>query len=57
MIVSHDLHLVSKHVDHVLCLRDGHLHSAGEPSMIMSPEILKAVFGSDKVILTHQHGV
>ncbi|MFO0967765.1 MAG: ATP-binding cassette domain-containing protein [Gemmataceae bacterium] len=55
LLVSHDTHVVSRHVDHVWCLRDGRIHCEGHPNEILTPEMLHEVFGKDRTVFTHQH--
>ena len=44
LIVSHDLTVVSSHVHHVLCLKDGRIHCEGPPQEILSGETLASIF-------------
>ena len=55
LLVSHDTHVVSRHVDHVWCLRDGRIHCEGPPGEILTPQMLHEVFGKDRTVFTHQH--
>ncbi|MGF1493322.1 MAG: metal ABC transporter ATP-binding protein [Microcoleaceae cyanobacterium] len=43
--ISHDLDMVSRHCDRVLCL-NRHIHCQGEPGETLSTENLEAVYGS-----------
>lgn len=56
LLVSHDTSVVSKFADHVLCLKDGHIHCQGSPREIMDGAMLKEIFGADKGIFAHHHG-
>jgi zinc transport system ATP-binding protein len=55
LLASHDTHVVSRHVDHVWCLRDGVIRCEGPPREILTPEMLHEVFGKDRTLFTHQH--
>jgi zinc transport system ATP-binding protein len=55
VMVSHDLHLVSDHVDRVVCLRDGELYCEGHPREVLTPEALAGAFGAEKGLLIHRH--
>jgi zinc transport system ATP-binding protein len=54
LLVSHDLSMVGKHVQHVMCLLDGQVHAHGSPQEI-TPEILQQVFGMDQSLFVHRH--
>lgn len=52
LLVSHDLSIVSKHADHVLCLKDGRIQCQGTPKEILGS--LRQTFG-DKGLFGHDH--
>ncbi|WP_017297768.1 metal ABC transporter ATP-binding protein [Nodosilinea nodulosa] len=52
--ISHDLDMVRKHCDRVLCL-NRFLRCQGAPDYALSPDNLAAVYGSDFVRYRHQH--
>ena len=54
LLVSHDLSMVGKHVQNVMCLKDGQVHAHGSPQEI-TPEILMQVFGMDQSLFVHRH--
>jgi zinc transport system ATP-binding protein len=47
LLVSHELSMVSRHADHVLCLRDGRIECEGPPQVILTHDNLSRVFGTD----------
>jgi zinc transport system ATP-binding protein len=53
LLVSHDLSMVSEHVHHVLCLKNGRIECEGTPGEM--PEMLARTFGSDKRAYLHHH--
>lgn len=55
LLVSHELSVVSRHAHHVLCLADGQIRCEGPPQEILTNEMLKGVFGSDKGVYGHDH--
>jgi zinc transport system ATP-binding protein len=55
LLVSHDISVVSKHADHVLCLKDGRIQCQGLPQTILSHEMLQRTFGEQKGLFTHDH--
>jgi zinc transport system ATP-binding protein len=54
LLVSHDLSMVGKHVQHVMCLKDGKVHCQGAPSEI-TPDVLQSVFGILSGMFVHKH--
>ena len=52
--ISHDLDMVRKHCDHVICLNRRVL-CEGEPEMALKPENLSAAYGSEFVRYRHTH--
>jgi zinc transport system ATP-binding protein len=55
LLVSHDLSVVSKHADQVLCLKDGTLQCEGTPRDMLNGEMLRATFGDDRGLYAHEH--
>jgi zinc transport system ATP-binding protein len=55
LLVSHDVSMVSRRADHVLCLMDGRVHCQGPPSEILTEERLAEIFGADRAVYTHRH--
>jgi zinc transport system ATP-binding protein len=55
LLVSHELTMVSRHADHVLCLRDGKIQCQGPPQEILSPHNLAQTFGGDMQLFLHHH--
>lgn len=47
LLVSHELTMVSRHADHVLCLRDGKIRCEGPPGEVLTPGNLAQTFGTD----------
>ncbi|OWK44416.1 metal ABC transporter ATP-binding protein [Fimbriiglobus ruber] len=55
LLVSHDLTVVSRFADHVLCLRDGVIHCQGHPQQILNPHTLADIFGAEMGLFAHRH--
>ena len=49
----HDLSLAAAHADHVIVLRDGGVVAAGDPVEILTPALIRAVWGVDATVLEH----
>lgn len=56
LLVSHDLSVVSRHADEVLCLEGGVIKCHGSPREILTHETLSQTFGTDMSVFVHQHG-
>jgi zinc transport system ATP-binding protein len=55
--VTHDLGIVHAHSTHVLCLsKIGHI-CYGVPSEILTPEVLRGIYGTDIKFYGHQEGL
>src|SRR4029079_12585278 len=55
LLVSHELSMVSRHSDEVLCLRDGQMQCQGPPREILPPDNLAQTFGTDMQQFLHHH--
>lgn len=49
----HDLNLAAAFCEHVLVLADGRLAAAGDPRDVLTPELLREVYGVDADVLVH----
>jgi zinc transport system ATP-binding protein len=54
LLISHDLSVVHQHATHVLCLSGGTAHF-GEPTTILTPELLHQVYGTPVAFHVHEH--
>jgi zinc transport system ATP-binding protein len=55
LLVSHELTMVSRHADEVLCLRDGRIQCQGPPQDVLTPHNLAHTFGADMQQFLHHH--
>jgi ABC-type Mn2+/Zn2+ transport system ATPase subunit len=55
LLVSHELSMVNRHADHVLCLRDGRIQCQGPPQQVLTPANLSQTFGTDMHFGDHHH--
>jgi zinc transport system ATP-binding protein len=53
LLVSHELNMVSRHVHHVLCLRDGRIQCQGPPREMA--QMLAQTFGAETHLFAHDH--
>ncbi|MBZ5741212.1 ABC transporter ATP-binding protein [Nocardioides mangrovi] len=51
VMVLHDLNLAARYADHLIAVRDGRLHAAGDPADVLSVETVRAVFGMDSQVV------
>ena len=57
IMVSHELHVVMRRTDHVICL-NGHICCEGKPDVVSASPAYQSLFGSDdtETALYHHHG-
>lgn len=55
LLVSHDLSMVSKHANHVLCLQDGKIACEGTPNEILTSDKLETIYGQGLGRFNHSH--
>ena len=56
LLVSHDLQVVRRFAEHVLCLRDGVVQCQGPPAVVLTEDVLADTFGAEMRALGHRHG-
>ena len=49
----HDLSLAAGYADHVIVLADGRVAAAGEPREVLTPELIREVWGVEAMVLEH----
>ncbi|SED94635.1 ABC transporter ATP-binding protein [Ruania alba] len=52
VMVLHDLNLAARYADHLIALADGQLHAAGTPAEVLTPEMVRTVFGLNSDVIT-----
>ncbi|MDR3088740.1 MAG: ABC transporter ATP-binding protein [Desulfobulbaceae bacterium] len=50
LAVAHDLNLAAAFCDYLFCLKDGRLVAAGEPSAVLTAEIIREVFAAEAAV-------
>lgn len=45
VIILHDLNLVARYCDKAIILKNGHLHTKGDPADILTPQLIREVYG------------
>lgn len=53
VMVVHDLNHAAQYADHIIAVADGGIHAAGNPTDLLKPELIRAVFGIDAVVISH----
>ncbi|CAH1659496.1 iron(III) hydroxamate ABC transporter ATP binding subunit [Hyphomicrobiales bacterium] len=53
IVVLHDVNMAARFCDEILAMHTGRLIKRGTPAEIMTPEILKMIYGLDMAILSH----
>lgn len=57
LMVLHDLNLAAQYADNLLVLKDGQLVKSGDPKDILTPELIKEVYGVQAEISKDSHGL
>jgi len=53
LIVSHDLNLAAQYCSRLVLFKDGRVYTSGSPRQVISPEILREVYGVDLLVVPH----
>jgi iron complex transport system ATP-binding protein len=53
VMVVHDLNHAAQYADHIIAVAGGGIHAAGRPADILKPDLIRAVFGIDAVVISH----
>ncbi|NWB28525.1 heme ABC transporter ATP-binding protein [Pseudomonas gingeri] len=53
LIILHDLNLAARYCDRLLLLEKGRPHALESPERVLQPDMLKAVFGLEVLVLPH----
>lgn len=51
VMVLHDLNLAARYADHLIAVREGRLHSAGDPGEVLTPSMVQEVFGMQSEVI------
>lgn len=51
VMVLHDLNLAARYADHLIAVRAGRLHAAGDPSQVLTAEVVREVFGMESQVI------
>lgn len=55
VMVTHDVNLAGRFCDRVLLLHDGRMIACGEPKAVLTPEVLRTVYGVELVAIPIDH--
>ena len=53
VLVVHDLNHAAQYADHLIAVVNGRIHAAGSPSTLLTPSLIRSVFGIDAVVMPH----
>ncbi|BDI22257.1 ABC transporter ATP-binding protein [Herbiconiux sp. L3-i23] len=51
VMVLHDLNLAARYADHLFAVKSGRLHSHGAPAEVVTPEMVREVFGMESRVV------
>ena len=51
LMVLHDLNLAARYADHLIAVRAGRLHAAGDPREVLTAEVVADVFGMESQVI------
>jgi iron complex transport system ATP-binding protein len=51
VMVLHDLNLAARYADHLIALSEGAIHAAGDPSLVLTPQMVASVFGMQSRVI------
>lgn len=51
VMVLHDLNLAARYADYIVAMKDGEILGEGKPDQLMTPELLKTVFGIEAMVI------
>ncbi|WP_314455975.1 ABC transporter ATP-binding protein [uncultured Microbacterium sp.] len=51
VMVLHDMNMAARYADHLIALREGHVIAAGDPTAVMTSELIREVFGLDALVV------
>ena len=52
VMVLHDLNLAARYADHLIAVREGRLHAAGDPADVLTADVVRDVFGMGSQVIT-----
>lgn len=55
VMVVHDLNHATRHATHLIALRQGRVAAAGPPAEVVTPELLRSVFGVEGAVIADPH--
>ena len=50
VITLHDLNLAARYADKMVILKDGEVYTAGEPKAVLTPEMMRSVYGVNSMV-------
>ena len=53
LVILHDLNLAARYCDRIMLLQEGRSHALAAPQAVLTPSLLKAVFGIDVLVQPH----
>lgn len=51
VMVLHDMNMAARYADHLIALREGRVVAAGDPTAVMTSDLIREVFGLDALVV------
>ncbi|MGC4033509.1 MAG: ABC transporter ATP-binding protein [Tepidisphaeraceae bacterium] len=57
IMVLHDVNQAARHADHLIAMRDGRIIASGNPAAVITPQLLRDIYGVNAEVLTASDGL
>ncbi len=57
IVAMHDLNLAARYAEKIVVLKEGEMHSAGDPASVLTEEMLTSVYGIEARVTVDEYGI